>query len=62
MVLTRDQLLDHTRAREAAVFDRSIDNQVSRLRKKIERDPKSPALIATVWGGGYMFAAEVERL
>ncbi|MEX2618017.1 MAG: response regulator [Alphaproteobacteria bacterium] len=61
MVLTRDQLLDHTRSREAAVFDRSIDNQVSRLRKKIERDPKSPSLIATVWGGGYMFAAEVLR-
>ncbi len=59
MVLSRDQLLDQTRGREAAVFDRSIDNQVSRLRRKIERDPKAPELITTVWGGGYMFAAEV---
>ena len=61
MVLSRDQLLDQTRGRDAAVFDRSIDNQVSRLRRKIERDPKSPDLITTVWGGGYMFAAETEQ-
>ena len=61
MVLSRDQLLDLTRGRAANVFDRSIDNQVSRLRKKIEADPKSPKLIKTVWGGGYMFAAEVTR-
>ena len=60
VVLTRDQLLDLTRGREAEVFDRSIDNQVSRLRKKIERDPKSPALITTVWGDGYRFTAEIE--
>jgi two-component system OmpR family response regulator len=61
MVLNRDQLLDLTRGRSANVFDRSIDNQVSRLRKKIEADPKEPSLIKTVWGGGYMLAAEVER-
>jgi len=61
MVLSRDQLLDLTRGRAANVFDRSIDNQVSRLRRKIERDPKKPALIKTHWGGGYSFAAEVER-
>ena len=61
MVLSRDQLLDLTRGRAANVFDRSIDNQVSRLRKKIEVDPKSPKLITTVWGGGYMFSAEVKR-
>jgi two-component system OmpR family response regulator len=61
MVLSRDQLLDLTRGRAAAVFDRSIDNQTSRLRRKIETDPKSPALIKTVWGGGYMLAADVER-
>ena len=61
MVLSRDQLLDHTRGRDAAVFDRSIDNQVSRLRKKIEREPGNPQLIKTVWGGGYRFVAEVER-
>lgn len=61
-VLTRDQLLDLTQGREAAAFDRAIDNQVSRLRKKIEADPKNPVLIKTVWGGGYTLAAEVTRL
>ncbi|MBN8839828.1 MAG: winged helix-turn-helix domain-containing protein, partial [Sphingomonadales bacterium] len=61
-VLTRDQLLDLTQGREAAAFDRSIDNQISRLRRKIEVDPKSPEIIKTVWGGGYTFAAEVTRL
>ena len=60
-VLSRDQLLDLTRGRAAAVFDRSIDNQVSRLRRKIERDPRNPSLIKTVWGGGYSFIGEVER-
>lgn len=60
-VLTRDQLLDLTRGRAAVPFDRSIDNQVSRLRRKIEPDPKSPTLIQTVWGGGYRFTAKVER-
>ena len=61
-VLTRDQLLDLTQGREAAAFDRAIDNQVSRLRKKIEPDPRNPAIIKTVWGGGYTLAAEVTRL
>lgn len=61
MVLSRDQLLDLTRGREGDVFDRSIDNQVSRLRKKIEADPKHPTLIKTHWGGGYQFTAQVER-
>lgn len=60
MVLTRDQLLDITRGRDAAPFDRSIDNQVSRLRKKLERDPRRPEIIKTHWGGGYSFTAEVE--
>ena len=59
--LSREQLLDLTSGRSAQVFDRSIDNQVSRLRKKLEADPKKPALIKTVWGGGYVLAAEVER-
>jgi two-component system OmpR family response regulator len=62
MVLTRDQLLDLTRGRSAQPFDRSIDNQISRLRRKIERDPKNPSLIKTAWGGGYSFAGEVSRL
>jgi len=61
-VLTRDQLLDLTQGREAAAFDRAIDNQISRLRKKIEADPKAPEIIKTVWGGGYTLAAEVTRL
>lgn len=62
MVLTRDQLLDLTQGREADVFDRSIDNHVSRLRRKIEADPKNPTFIKTVWGGGYSFAVDVESL
>ena len=61
-VLTRDQLLDLTQGREAAAFDRAIDNQVSRLRRKIEADAKNPDIIKTVWGGGYTLAAEVTRL
>ena len=61
MVLSRDQLLDLTRGRGAVPFDRAVDNQVSRLRRKIERDPKNPELIATVWGGGYRFMGKVER-
>ena len=60
-VLSRDQLIDLTRGRAAAPFDRSVDNQVSRLRRKIEPDPAKPSLIKTVWGGGYSFVAEVER-
>jgi len=61
MVLSRDQLMDLTRGRTAEVFDRSIDNQVSRLRRKVEHDPKNPELIKTVWGGGYTLAAQVKR-
>lgn len=56
--LTRDQLLDLTRGREAVLFDRSIDNAIMRLRRKIEDDPRNPKIIKTVWGGGYIFAAE----
>jgi two-component system OmpR family response regulator len=61
LVLSREQLLDLTAGRALEPFERSIDNQVSRLRKKIEVDPKRPAIIKTVWGGGYVLAAEVER-
>ena len=60
-VLNRDQLLDMARGRAAIPFDRSIDVQVGRLRKKIEPDAKNPTLIKTVRGGGYMFTAEVAR-
>jgi two-component system, OmpR family, response regulator len=61
-VLSRDQLLDHSQGRELGAFDRSIDNHISRLRKKIEENPSDPKLIKTVWGGGYMLAAEVRKL
>ena len=61
-VLTRDQLLDIARGRASEVFDRSIDVQVSRLRRKIEEDPKEPMLIKTVRSGGYIFSANVTRL
>ena len=61
-VLSRDQLMDLTKGREALPFDRSIDNQISRLRKKLEADPRHPVLIKTVWGGGYMFAEEAKPL
>lgn len=61
-VLSRDQLLDLTRGREAGPFDRAIDNQISRLRRKIEDDAKDPKHIRTIWGGGYRFATSVTRL
>lgn len=60
-VLNRDQLIDLTQGRESVPFDRSIDTQVSRLRKRIEVDPKDPQLIKTVWGGGYVFTPEIEK-
>jgi two-component system OmpR family response regulator len=60
-VLSRDQLLDLTKGRTAAPFDRSVDVQLSRLRRKIEVDPKHPALIKTVRGGGYVLACDVVR-
>jgi DNA-binding response OmpR family regulator len=61
-VLSRDQLLDLSQGRELAAFERSIDNHISRLRKKIEESASDPKLIKTVWGGGYMLASEVTRL
>ena len=60
-VLSRDQLLDLARGREAVAFDRAIDTLVSRLRRKLERDPKNPEIIKTIWGGGYLFAADVTQ-
>lgn len=61
-VLSREQLLDMARGREVQPFDRSIDVQVSRLRRKIETDPADPVLIKTVRGGGYIFTPEVEKI
>ncbi|MCW1382075.1 response regulator [Novosphingobium sp. KCTC 2891] len=60
-VLDRDRLLDMVQGREAHLFDRAVDNQISRLRRKIEVDSRNPQLIQTVWGGGYMLAAEVRK-
>lgn len=57
VTISRDQLLDITRGREAQLFDRSIDNQISRLRRKLEGDVKNPRIIVTDWGGGYRFSA-----
>ncbi len=61
-VMSRDRLLDLTGGDESEAFDRAIDNRVSRLRKKIELDPREPQVIKTVWGGGYMLAASVTRI
>lgn len=61
-ILSREQLLDFTRGRSPTLFDRSIDVQVSRLRRKIERDPNMPDMIKTVRSGGYLFATEVKEL
>jgi two-component system OmpR family response regulator len=61
-VLSRDLLLDLTRGRQAAPFDRSIDVQVGRLRQRIEEDPKSPKLVKTVRGGGYLLAVPVQQV
>ena len=60
-VLDRDQLLDMVQGRTAHLFDRAVDNQVSRLRRKIEADTRSPQFILTVRGGGYRFGADVSR-
>jgi two-component system OmpR family response regulator len=60
-VLTREQLLDLAGRRSADVLDRSIDTQVSRLRRKLEIDAGDPQIIKTVWGGGYMFTPIVSR-
>ena len=59
-VLNRDQLLDWTRGRSAAPFDRSIDVQLSRLRRKLAAHPAGVNLVKTVRGGGYVLASPVE--
>lgn len=62
MVLSRDELLDLTAGRSPHLFDRTIDNQVSRLRRKIEKDPSKPKIITTVRGGGYCLSVDVHEL
>jgi two-component system OmpR family response regulator len=59
-VLSRDRLLDLARNREAGPFDRTIDVQVGRLRRKLEPDPAKPTIIKTVRGTGYIFTPTVE--
>ena len=59
-VLSRDRLLDLARNREAGPFDRTIDVQVGRLRRKLEDDPQNPSMIKTVRGSGYIFTPTVE--
>jgi len=61
-VLDRDRLLDMVQGREAHLFDRSVDNAISRLRRKVEEDRTDPRLILTVRGGGYMLASDVTRV
>jgi two-component system, OmpR family, response regulator len=61
-VLTRDQLINLTRGPAAGPFERSIDVLISRLRQKLESDPKNPKLIQTVRSEGYMLTAEVVRV
>jgi len=58
-VLSRDFLLEHTRGRDAAPFDRTIDVQVGRLRKKLEKDSDDPQIIKSVRGAGYILVAPV---
>lgn len=61
IVLSRERLVEKVNGRNSVVSDRSVDNQVSRLRKKFEPDPRRPKIIKTVWGGGYMLVADVVR-
>ena len=61
-VLSREQLLDLSRLHGAEVYDRSIDVQILRLRRKIEADPRAPQFIRTERGAGYVFSVPVEAL
>jgi DNA-binding response OmpR family regulator len=60
-VLSRDDIMDLLKGHDWSPLDRSIDNLVARLRKKVENNPDRPSLIKTVRGAGYMFTADVER-
>jgi two-component system OmpR family response regulator len=61
-VLSREQLLDWTRGRDAMPFDRTIDVQLSRLRRKLGDDFRRPGMIRTIRGGGYLFALAVDKI
>lgn len=60
--LSRDRLLDLTKGRSSAPFDRSIDSHISRLRRKLRDDAKQPEIIKTSWGKGYIFTFAVESI
>ena len=60
-VLSRDQLLDLTQGRAAGPYERSIDVLISRIRQKIEADPRNPEIIRTIRSGGYLFTPAVTR-
>lgn len=60
-VFSRETLMEHTRGHGLKAFDRTIDAQIARLRKKIERDPKSPTIVKSVRAVGYVFTAKVDR-
>lgn len=60
-VLSRDQILDELRGIECEAFNRSVDITISRLRTKLNDDPKSPRFIKTVWGAGYIFIADEQK-
>ena len=61
-VLTRDQLMSGLHGRDAGPFDRAIDMQIGRLRRKVEPDPHHPRLILAVRGAGYLLAARVQQV
>lgn len=61
-ILSRDDIMDLLKGHDWSPLDRSIDNLIARLRKKIEPDPDHPRLIKTVRGVGYTFAVEVRRI
>lgn len=61
-ILSRDQIMDHVNGNDWTPNDRTIDNQVARLRKRIEEDPANPKIIKTIRGVGYMFARDVSTL
>jgi two-component system OmpR family response regulator len=61
-ILSRDQILDHSRLHNAEVFNRAVDSQITRLRKKLEIDPAQPRYIRTERGVGYQFALPVETV
>jgi DNA-binding response OmpR family regulator len=60
-VLSRDQIMDEMHGRDSGPFDRAVDVQIGRLRRKIEADPSNPQLIKSVRNAGYLFAARVDR-